>query len=203
MIDVRMLQIDTTKNQDKIDYKIIFYLVLGKKFKWLKLEINKGKLQTEKTKKILDNFLNSEKIKKNSLNKNKKIIFDIIKSIKIKLEKLQINGEIGLSHIIVLSYLVAVINIILSFVFLKSLVKTQSKDSFYRINPNQTTKSYLKLSINCIISIKIANIINTIIKKRSEEINERTSYRKFNGNCNAKYPRYGWCKHNNWCTNGN
>ena len=45
-----------------------------------------------------------------------------------------------------------------------------------------TNKFYLKISINCIINIKIANIINMIIKNRSEVKYERTSNRIANGN---------------------
>ena len=65
----------------------------------------------------------------------------------------------------------------------------------YVIKPLQTDRFYLKLSINCIIRIKIANIINMIIKNRSEEKNERTSNRSFNGNYHEQYTRYGRCKH--------
>ncbi len=193
-IEVEELKIDTREKRNNFDYTIKVYLILGEKLKWLKLKINKEKTKKLKKSKVLKKIEKSKKfenLKNKSFKQNKKIVQDIIKNIKIKLEKLQIKATIGLNNIILLSYLVAILDIIFSILLLKYSENLQKNNYNYEINPNQTNKSYLKISINCIISIKIANIINMIIKKRSEVKNERTSYRSFNGNCNAKYPRYG------------
>ena len=193
-IEIEELKINTRKKINNFDYTIKVYLVLGKKVKWLKLKIDKEKIKKLKKSDLLNKIEQSKKfenLKNNSFKQNKKMLLDIIKGIKIRLEKLQIKATIGLNNIILLSYLIAILDIIFSILLSKYSVNLQRNNYNYEIKPNQTNKSYLKISINCIITIKIANIINMIIKKRSELKNERTSYRSFNGNCNAKYPRYG------------
>ncbi|MGN1310818.1 MAG: hypothetical protein ACI4VP_03815 [Clostridia bacterium] len=193
-IEIEELKINTRKKINNFDYTIKLYLVLGKKIRLLRLKIDKEKIRKLKRSKLLKKIEKSKKIenlKNNSFKQNNRMLLDIIKNIKIKLEKLQIKATIGLNNVIVLSYLVAILDIIFSVLLSKYSLNLQKNNYNYEINPTQTNKSYLKISINCIITIKIANIINMIIKKRSEEKNERTSYRSFNGNCNAKYPRYG------------
>ena len=79
-----------------------------------------------------------------------------------------------LNNAVIMAYLVAIINIVLSIIFARISNGNKKENYNYVIKPLQTDKFYLKISINCIISLKIANIINMIIKNRSEEKNERT-----------------------------
>ena len=82
----------------------------------------------------------------------------------------------------ILSAIVALLDIIISIELAKNANNTSISNYNYIITPKQTSKFYLKLSINCIIAFKIANIINIIIKKRGNKY-AGTSNRIFNGNC--------------------
>ena len=82
----------------------------------------------------------------------------------------------------ILSAIVALLDIIISIELAKNANNTSISNYNYIITPKQTSKFYLKLSINCIIALKIANIINIIIKKRGNKY-AGTSNRIINGNC--------------------
>lgn len=197
VIEIDILKITSQKKINIDDFKMKIYFVLGKRFKWFKLEINKEKLEKLKKKNLnkISNLKIIKEIEDTGIIKNRNIIKDIIKGLNLKLEKINIDSELGLPNIILLSFLVAILNITIGIGLLKYSQNINGDDYKYSINPLNTNKFHLKLSINCIISIKIANIINMIIKKRSEK-NEGTSNRIVNGNCNEQYSRYGRCKYN-------
>ena len=200
-IEIDTLKIEKNKILKINDFKIKLYLVIGK-LKWLKLEISKEKLENSKNvnlEKIIKKISSLDVIdnlKGRELFKNRNIVFEALKDAKIKLERLNLNATIGLDNIIILTYLVAILDIILSIRLAKKANKISSKDYQYKIIPYKTKEIYFNLSINCIISIKIANIINIVLKKRGKE-NDRTSNRVFNGNSHEQYTRYGGRKYHN------
>lgn len=163
--------------------------MLFNRFKIIKIGIDKEKIKKINFNKIKD------KIKEKNIKPNKKMITNGIKTLNVNTESLNIKAKIGLNNAVCMAYLVAIINITLSIILAKISKDSKKENYNYVIKPLQTNKTYLKLSINCIIRIKIANIINMIIKNRSEEKNERTSNRSFNGNYHEQYTRYGRCKH--------
>ena len=188
-IQIDNIEIERKRKIHINDLKINIYFMLFNKFKIIKIGIDKEKIEKINFNKIKD------KIKEKNIKPNKKMITNGIKALNVKTESLNIKAKIGLSNAVYMAYLVAVINIALS-IILARISKGSKKENYnYVIKPLQTDKFYLKLSINCIIRIKIANIINMSIKKRSEEKNERTSNRSFNGNYHEQYTRYGRCKH--------
>lgn len=178
------------RNKIKInDLKINIYFMLFNKLKLIKVGVDKEKIEKINFNKI------KEKFKEKNIKQNEKMITRGIKKLNIKTESLNIKAKLGLNNAVFMAYLVAVINIALSIIFAKISNGNKMGNYNYVIKPLQTDKFYLKISINCIIRIKIANIINMIIKNRSEEKNERTSNRSFNGNYHEQYTRYGRCKH--------
>ena len=200
-IDTLKIEKEQIKKLRINDFKIKLYLVIGK-LKWLKLEISKEKLENSKNvnlEKIIKKISSLDVIdnlKGRELFKNRNIVFEALKDAKIKLERLNLNATIGLDNIIILTYLVAILDIILSIRLAKRANKISNKDYKYKITPYKTKEIYFNLSINCIISIKIANIINIVLKKRGKE-NDRTSNRVFNGNSHEQYTRYGGRKYHN------
>lgn len=178
------------RNKTKInDLKIDIYFMLFNKLKIIKVGIDKEKIEKINFNKI------KEKIKEKNIKPDEKMVTKGIKELNIKTESLNIKAKLGLNNAVIMAYLVAIINIVLSIIFAKISNGNKKGNYNYVIKPLQTEKFYLKISINCIISLKIANIINMIIKNRSEEKNERTSNRSFNGNHHEQYTRYGRCKH--------
>lgn len=124
-----------------------------------------------------------DRFKGKSIKQDRNIIFKNLEKLQIKIEKIKINATLGLANYMYLAYFVAILNILLSIIFAKVSKGYGSHNYKYIIKPTQTQKFYLKVSINCIITVKIAHIINMIIMNRSEVKNERTSNRSFNGNC--------------------
>ena len=184
------------RNKIKINsLKINFYFMLFNKIKLIKIGIDKEKLKKIDFSKI------SYKIKERNIKPDRKIIMKGFKELNIQTESLNIRAKFGLNNAVGLAYLVTAINIVLSILFARLANGYKNENYNYVIKPLQTEKFYLELSIDCIISIKIANIISMIIKNRSEFKNERTSNRGFNGNCHEQYTRYGRCKHYNRSTN--
>lgn len=166
------------RNKIKInDFKINIYFMLFNKIKLIKIGIDKEKIEKINFKKL------SDKIKEKNIKPDRKVMMKGLKELNIKTESLNIKAKFGLNDAIFLVYLVAIINIVVSILFTKLAAGYKNENYNYVIKPIQTQKFYLKLSINCIISVKIAHIINMIIKNRSEVKNERTSNRSFNGNC--------------------
>ncbi|MBO5413529.1 MAG: hypothetical protein J6A29_04470 [Clostridia bacterium] len=188
-IQINNIEIER-RNKIKInDLKINICFMLFNKLQLIKVGINKEKIEKINFNKIKD------KIKEKNIKPNKKMMTNGIKTLKVKTESLNIRAKLGLNNAVSMAYLVAVINIVLSIIFAKISNGNKKENYKYVIKPLQTDKLYLKISINCIIKIKIANIINMIIMNRSEEKNERTSNRSFNGNYHDQYTRYGRCKH--------
>ena len=188
-IQVEEIEIER-RNKIKInDFKINIYFMLFNKIKIIKIGINKEKIEKVNFSKL------SEKIKEKNIKPDSKVMMKGLKELNIKTESLNIKAKFGLSNAVIMAYLVAIINIVLSILFAKLANGYKNENYNYVIKPLQTEKFYLKLSINCIISIKIANIISMIIKNRSEVKDERTSNRGFDGNCYEQYTRYGRCKH--------
>lgn len=178
------------KSKIKInDFKMNIYFMLFNKFKLIKIGVDKEKIEKINFNKI------KNKIKEKNIKPNKKMITKDVKELNIKIEAVNIKAKLGLNNAVWMAYLVAIINIALSIIFAKISNGHKKENYNYVVKPLKTNKFYLKLSINCIIRIKIANIINMIIKNRSEEKDEGTSNRRLNGNYHEQYTRYGRCKH--------
>lgn len=159
------------------ELKINIYFMLFNKIKLIKIKIKKEQIEKIDFNKILDVF------KGKSIKQDRNIIEKNLEPLQVKFEKIKINAIIGFANFMYLAYFVAILNILFSIIFAKTSGGYKKENYKYIIKPKQTQKFYLKISINCIISMKIANIINIIIKNRSEVKNERTPNRSFNGNC--------------------
>ena len=183
-IEIKRLEIEKKQKEKPEINDIIIraYLKIGK-IKYFRITINKEKLEK----------LN---YKNKNLLQTRKQYFNSNYKLKINLEKLDFNLELGSENIIALTYIVTLLNIFISIFLGKIANKINSKDYQYRITPIKTKEIYFNLSINCIFSIKIANIINVVLKKRGKN-DDGTSNRIFDGNSYEQYRRHGRCKYNN------
>ena len=110
-IEIDTLKIEKNKTIKVNDFKIKLYLVVGK-IKWLKIEISKEKLEKSKNvnlEKLIEkvsslSIINN--IKGKDLFKNRSLILESINSTQIKLERLNLNADIGLDNILILTYLI-------------------------------------------------------------------------------------------------
>ncbi len=169
--EVKTFKIDTINKPKITDYKIVIYLAFLNKIKYLKIDIYKEKIDRIndlKLNKIKERILNLKIIKKmkgnNLINATIKLS-KAIRNTNIQLEKIDIKAAIGYSNIVILSNLVAAIDIIISIL----LARKQRDKSFkinsiqekykYVITPKQTNNIYIKTNINVIFSLKISNIV--------------------------------------------
>lgn len=167
-------------NKLKIEISILFL----NKLKWLKIEINKEKIKKLKETKI-NNWFNKiiEKNKIQNFKKIRKIIMERKQKLYINIEEINTKLKISTTNVILTSMIFVVLNIIIS-IFLATNIRKYNKDKHkYEIIPNYQNNNFYELNLNCIISVKIAHIINMIKRKRSDKRNARTSNRIFNGNC--------------------
>ena len=129
-----------------------------------------------------DTLIKSGKINVKKIKDNKQLNIDTIKLLKnseFKLEKFNFNGCIGTQNAAFTAMIVSFINIITS--ILVSNNKNKKINYFLKIDPIYQNQNIVNLQFNCIISLKIVNIINIIYilkKKGRVDKNERTSNRR-------------------------
>ena len=114
---------------------------------------------------------------KNHIVKNDNIkIKDIQKKLKLKYENINLNIEIGEENAAITAVLTGVISSIVSVIIGKYF--SDIKQINWNVQPMYNI-NILKLSLNCIISVKLIHIINTIFMMRKEgDKDARTSNRK-------------------------
>ena len=165
-----------------LDYKAYIELrFLGK------IKIFSIMLVPKKVKQIVDIIKIRQKIEQINWNQFKKElpskekIKEIIKKLNIKLQKFHLELEIGTQDILITSFLVAGFASILGIILPKIISKYNKEKYFYKILPNYYKKNMVKLSLNCIIQVKMVHIISIIpilLKGKEKKKNERTSNRR-------------------------
>lgn len=184
-IEIKELLIDSENTKDNKIQKSFFYirLRLFEKITWLKIKIDKNKINAMKNSKILK-FKMINNIDKKELLKKDNIKY--IKEMNIQIKQLDLILKICTTNSIATSFSVAIIATFIS--ILLSGYSKKNENNKYRIIPKYEQKPSIKIKLNCIINIKVVHIINVIcmlIKRRSVEYDERTSnrrtYASFNG----------------------
>lgn len=204
---------DTGKQIIK-NYKIGIGLYFFNKIKYLGINLDKEKIEKMRNTKLYNKMANKvilkgkENLKNIMKEKNIKIDKEIIKLIKeadIKVSDFKLNLKIGTEDVILTSFLIAIVSIIISIVLSKSMDKYDEKKFKYLITPIYSNKNMIIIDLNCILYIKLVNIINILFEllgKRSDN-SERASNRRIDDYCNEQYSRHGRCKYNYRGTNWN
>lgn len=171
-VEIDTLEIDNLQKTKINSFNIKIYLVFFNKIKWLKISINKEKIEKIKKvnlNKLIEKILNLEifkQLKNANFIQKEGIIAKALKKSKINIERLNLKAEIGLDNIIALSYLVAVLDIALGIALARRASSIKEEKYKYVIKPIQTKKFYLSISLNSIICVKVSNIIKIIIRKK-------------------------------------
>ena len=100
---------------------------------------------------------------------NTKDISKNLKNLNLRISNFKLDMNIGLFNVVVLSYVVAILDIIISIILTKSS-KTIYDNYRYIIKPIQTQKPYFKLFLNATFCVKMSNIVKNILysnKKKS------------------------------------
>lgn len=171
-VEIDTLEIDNLQKIKINDFNIKVYLVLFNKIKWFKISINKEKIEKIKKvnlNKLIEKILNLEifkELKNANLIQKEGIIAKALKKSKINIERLNLKAEVGLDNTIVLSYLVAILDIVLGITLARRASSIKEEKYKYVIRPIQMKKFYLSISLNSIICVRISNIIKIIIRKK-------------------------------------
>lgn len=158
-IEIHNLKIDTEKSKgEKInkDSKIFVYILIFKKFKILKKDRKNMKLQNRD----LD-------IK---LLKNKDIEIDyseLLKSINIK--KVDLNIQIGTEDAALTAVLTGLVGAAIGVILRKPK---------YEIIPVFSNKNFLKIKLNCIISINLTQYIYKLISSKLKDLGNKSLNKK-------------------------
>ena len=173
-IHIKDLKLKSEKTSVKLDkdFTILFELYIFNRINYLKISINKNKLKSLKSSKNMD------RINQQIAKYNKKIKFkNVLKNLKLKLKKLNLKLEIGTEDAALTAIFIGIISTFFS-ISVRNLAYN-SKEINWKINPVYSNENLINLELNCIFSLKLIHIINTIYKMRKEgDKHARTSNRK-------------------------
>ena len=171
-IEISKLHISNLSNTLQISFFSKIGIYLFNKIKLIEIKIDDNKIKK---------LYKSGKISFRDIKNNKQINLENLKLIKINVERLKLIGNIGLENAAYTAYLTTIINSIIPVIILNNAKNYKEENYIYEVKPLYISQNLVNLELNCIITIKIVNIINTIInilKKGRVSVNERTSNRR-------------------------
>lgn len=175
-IEVKNINYDSLQKEN--NFLIFVRLKLLNKLTWAKIKIdNKGmEKYKEINKKLLSKItidLRKEILESKNLIKIEKLDF-VLKKINLKI-------ELNLFEPMLTALTCGIISTVLSIIFAKKIEEYTKEKCNYKIEPIFSNNPQLKLCLNCIISIKMVHIINTVymlFKKGSEKDGKQASNRR-------------------------
>lgn len=183
-IDIQRLKFSNGEESKlKYDYLIFLELRFLNRIKIMRLTVTPQKLRALNKKVRINEKLqkiNVKDIKKDLPDKSE--IKELGKKLNVRLEEFHFHLEIGTKDVIITS---AIITVLASFIgiLLPKWIKQYHHEKYnYTIMPIYQNRNAIKLSLSCIIQVKVIHIINIIfalVKKRKEsKKHERTSNRR-------------------------
>ncbi len=176
-IKVKITKLHIFYNKKKLDITFVSKLgvYLFNKFKLFQLTIDDDKIK---------DLYKSGKIDVNKLKNNKELNKDTIKLLKkldFTIEELKLKGYIGTENAAITAYICSFINAIIPIVIFNKVNNYPKENYHYKVDTVYINQNIVNLEFNCIINVKIVNIINMIyslLKKGRVKKNERTSNRR-------------------------
>lgn len=169
-LEIKRLHISNAQEKLKIDFVLNIGIYFLNKIKIINFTIDNYKAS---------NLLKSGKIDITKFKQNNSINKDIIKSLEFRdftIEYLKLEGCFGLFNTVLSAFTYGIINAIIPILIAKKLEGTYINNiEFLNINENK-----ININVNCIISIKMVNIINILhyLKKKGGNNNGESSYRR-------------------------
>lgn len=170
-IEVKKLHISNSKESFKIDFILNIEIYFLNKFKLIKLVIDDDKIKDSiKTGKIdINKIKNNNQFNKDSLK--------LIKNLKINIEYFKLEGEFSTFNNVLSAWIYGFINAIIP-ILIGSKINGKYVNNIRIINVNENK---ININFNCIINVKIVNIINILLylkKKGGVENNGKSSNRR-------------------------
>lgn len=169
-LEIKKLHISNEQEKLKVDFILNIGIYFLNKVKIIKFTIDNYKAS---------NLLKSGKLDINKLKQNNAINKDVIGSIKrddFIIEYLKIEGYFGTFNSVLSSWIYVIINAIIPILIGRKLEGCYINNiEFLNVNENK-----ININLNCIISIKMVNIINILhyLKKKGGKDNGKSSYRR-------------------------
>ena len=198
-IVIRKLEVEKKeKTKLLLNFDIKICLIFIEKICIFHLDLNNKTIQNKNITKILKKVMNTELIRKAEeldykfLKENmpkKKEVKEIITNLNPIFEKLKLEMKLDINNVIFLSFICPIISFAISILY-AAIVKNFNKDKhFFEVTPLYKNMNYIKLNLDCIITMKIVHIIHVMynfLKKKGRRLeNERTSNRRTYANCNG------------------
>ena len=169
-LEIKKLQISNTEETLKLDFTLNVVICFLNKIKIVKFTIDNYKV----TKLVKSVKLDINKIKKNtSINKE---IIKLIKQDSFIIEYLKIEGYFGTFNTVLSAMIYAIINALIPILIAEKIDGNYINElEFLNISENK-----ININLNCIISIKMVNIINILhyINKKGGKENGKSSNRR-------------------------
>ena len=169
-LEIKKLHISNIESKLKVDFVLNIGIYFLDKVKLFKFTIDNYKIS---------NLLQSGKIDINKLKENKAINIDVLKSVKyhdFNIEYLKIEGYFSTFNTVLSTSIYGLVQAIIPILIAKRLNGKYINDiQFLNINENK-----ININLNCIISVKMVNIINVLhyLKKKGGNNNGKSSYRR-------------------------
>lgn len=169
-LEIEKLHISNEQEKVKVDFVLNIGIYFLDKVKLIKFTIDNYKIQ---------NLLQSGKLDINKLKQNKAINIDVLKSLKyhdFTIEYFKIEGYFSTFDTVLSTWIYAFINSIIPILLARRIDgKYVNKLQFLSINENK-----ININLNCIISVKMVNIINILhyLKKKGGNNNGKSSDRR-------------------------
>lgn len=183
-LEIKDFIFDSTKPKNKkvSQYEIIIRLKLFNRLTWLKIKITKEQINKAITNKLVKRILlkSMEKFKENKNIEVKKL--KVLKKLNINIDKLKLYIKLDTTNIGTTTTLTTIIATFISIILARTASTNNISNYRYKIQPTFYMQNFLKICIDCIISLKMVHIINIIYilkKKRSvNKYDKRTSNRR-------------------------
>ena len=169
-LEIKKLHIFNTESNLKVDFVLNIGIHLLNKIKLVNFTIDNYKAS---------NLLKSGKLDINKFKQNNSINKDIIRSLEEEefvIEYFKLEGYFGLFNTVLSSAIYGIINAIIPILIAKKLEGSYINNiKFLNVNENK-----ININLNCIISIKMVNIINILhyLKEKGGKDNGKSSDRR-------------------------
>lgn len=169
-LEIKKLHISNANEKLKVDFILNIGIYFLNKIEIIKFTIDNYKAS---------NLLKSGKLDINKFKKNNSINKDIMKSIKrddFTIEYFRLEGYFGTFNAVLSSWIYGIINAIIPILIARKL----EGDYINKIGFLNTNENKININLNCIISIKMVNIINILhyLKKKGGKDNGKSSDRR-------------------------
>ena len=170
-LEIKKLHISNIEDKLKVDFVLNIGIYFLNKIQLLKFTIDNYKIQ---------NLLQNGKIDFNKFKQNKAINTDVLKSLKyhdFTIEYFKVEGYFGTFDAVLSTWIYAFVQSIIPILIARRICgKYINEIQFLNVNENK-----ININLNCIISVKMVNIINILHylkKKGGNDNNGKSSYRK-------------------------